>query len=54
MLCLHFGEPRTLVNPDEIADLVMNTVAPGTWDEAECRERPVSTLLGTRLGRKSG
>ena len=28
-----FGEPRTLVNPDEIADLVMNTVAPGTWDD---------------------
>ncbi|MBC8404250.1 MAG: hypothetical protein H8E15_03405 [Planctomycetes bacterium] len=28
-----FGEPRTLVNPDEIADTVMNTVAPGTWDD---------------------
>lgn len=27
------GEPRTLVNPDEIADLVMNTVSPGTWDD---------------------
>ncbi len=28
-----FGEPRTLVNPDEIADLVMQVVAPGTWDD---------------------
>ncbi len=28
-----FGEPRTLVNPDEIADTVMATVAPGTWDD---------------------
>lgn len=30
-----FGEPRTLVNPDEIADLVMTTVAPDSWDDAE-------------------
>ena len=28
-----FGEPRTLVNPDEIADTVMATVAPNTWDD---------------------
>lgn len=28
-----FGEPRTLVNPDEIADLVMQTVAPDSWDD---------------------
>jgi len=27
------GEPRSLVNPDEIADLVMQSVNPGTWDE---------------------
>jgi len=29
-----FGEPRTLVNPDEIADLVIGAVEPSTWDEA--------------------
>jgi tetratricopeptide (TPR) repeat protein len=28
-----FGDPRTLVNPDEIADLVMKTVAPDTWED---------------------
>lgn len=27
------GEPRSLVNPDELADLVMASVDPGTWDD---------------------
>jgi len=27
------GEPRSLVNPDELSDLVMASVDPGTWDD---------------------